>query len=86
LEAEFNSFEGRNEDANEGYISAIGLAQSAKFKSEEGLAAELAGFHSKKIGDRNKARSYFDLAKQCYSEWGSQMKVDYIDRHLEMLG
>jgi len=31
------------------------------------------------------ALSYFNQAKQCYIQWGSQMKVDVITRELSNL-
>jgi len=83
LEAEFFSLEGRDEDAKHSYAAAITSARCSRFIHEQGLACELAGCHYKKIGDHKCARAFFDRAKQHYSEWGSQMKVDSITRQLE---
>ena len=49
------------------------------------LACELAGNHYKKIGDNKSALGFFNQAKQCYTEWGSQMKVEVINKQLLLL-
>jgi tetratricopeptide (TPR) repeat protein len=85
LEAENYSFNNKHEEAKASYAAAIASAHSSGFIHEEGLALELAGFHYKKIGDHENAQSLFNQAKQCYAEWGSQVKVDSITRQLETL-
>ena len=67
------------------YAAAIDSARSSGFIHEQGLACELAGYHCKKIFDLRNARSFFDQAKECYTEWGSQMKVDSVTRQLRSL-
>lgn len=86
LDAELSSYEGRNEDANSLYAAAILSARASRFIHEQGLACELAGFHYKKIGDLQRAFGFFNQAKLCYAEWGSEMKVNFINRHLTVLG
>ncbi|KAL7526795.1 LOW QUALITY PROTEIN: hypothetical protein ACHAXR_005057, partial [Thalassiosira sp. AJA248-18] len=83
LEAEKYSFDQENDAAKAAYATAISLARSSKFIHEQGLAAELAAFHFQKIGDNENAQVHFTQAKQCYAEWGSQMKVDSITCQLE---
>mmetsp|Transcript_7945 Transcript_7945/g.17919 ORF Transcript_7945/g.17919 Transcript_7945/m.17919 type:complete len:1329 (+) Transcript_7945:91-4077(+) len=83
LEAENFSFQGNNEEAKASYAAAITSARCSRFVHEQGLACELAGHHYKKIGNHRSAWSFYDQAKQCYAEWGSQMKVDGITRQLE---
>jgi len=83
LEAEIFSFRGHQDKANASYAAAIASACSSRFVHEQGLACELAGFHYKKNGDHQGAWSYFNQAKQCYTDWGSQMKVDSVTRQLE---
>lgn len=85
LDAENFSFDGKNEEAKAEYATAIALSRDAGSISDQGLAEETAAIHYKYIGDRESARAHFNLAKECYAEWGSQMKVDYINRQLEML-
>jgi len=82
LEAEIFSHEGKNEEAKVSYASAITFARSSRFIHEQGLACERAGFHCKKIGDNRSAWDFFNQAKQCYVDWGSQMKVDSITRQM----
>ena len=65
------------------YAAAISSACSSKFIHEQGLACELAGYHYKKNGDLSGARSFFEQAKKCYTDWGSQMKVDSVTHELE---
>ena len=86
LEAELFSYKGRNKDANSLYAAAIIASKSSKFIHEQGLACELAGFHYKKIGDLQRAWGFFNQAKLCYTEWGSEMKVECITRQLAVLG
>lgn len=82
LEAENHSHNGNNEDANAQYEEAISLARSHNFVHEQGLSAECAALHFKKIGDNEKAIRYFNEAIECYAKWGSQMKVDFITHQL----
>jgi len=84
LEAENFSFHGNHEEAKASYAAAITAARCSRFIHEQGLACELAGFHYKKIGDHVSAWSFFNQAKQCYADWGSQVKVDSINRQLEL--
>jgi hypothetical protein len=83
LEAEQFSFENNNQEAMLSYAAAIRSACSSRFIHEQGLACELAGYHCKKNGDFSGARNYFDQAKKCYTDWGSQMKLDSITQALE---
>ena len=78
LEAELFSFEGKKEEASASYAAAITASRSSRFVHELGLSCELAGFHYEKIGDLKRSWDFFNRAKQCYTEWGSQMKVDFI--------
>jgi hypothetical protein len=67
------------------YVASINSAKSSGFIHEQGLACELAGHHYKTAGDGDAAWSFFDQAKRCYTEWGSQLKMDSIDVQLESL-
>eukprot|EP00584_Thalassiosira_punctigera_P010333 CAMPEP_0172526094 /NCGR_PEP_ID=MMETSP1067-20121228/1094_1 /TAXON_ID=265564 ORGANISM="Thalassiosira punctigera, Strain Tpunct2005C2" /NCGR_SAMPLE_ID=MMETSP1067 /ASSEMBLY_ACC=CAM_ASM_000444 /LENGTH=1314 /DNA_ID=CAMNT_0013309531 /DNA_START=85 /DNA_END=4029 /DNA_ORIENTATION=- len=85
LEAGIFSHEGRNAEAKASYAAAITSARSSRFIHEQGLACEMAGFHYKKIGDYISARAFFVQAKECYAQWGSDVKVDSITNQLEIL-
>ena len=85
MEAENYSFNNQHEEAKASYAASIASARSSGFIHEEGLALELAGFHCNKIGDHKNALSFFAQAKQCYAEWGSQVKVDSISRQLDTM-
>ena len=85
LEAEQFSFQNRYSAAESSYAAAINSARSSGFIHEQGLACELAGYHFKKVSDLPSAWISFDQAKQCYVEWGSQMKVDSVSRQLRSL-
>ena len=85
LEAELSSYESRDEDANASYAAAILASRSSGFIHEQGLACELAGFHYKKMGDLQCAQDFFNQAILCYTEWGSEMKVDSITQQLGVL-
>jgi len=85
LEAEMFSFEGKDVDAKASYAAAITSSASSRFIHEQGLSCELAGLHYRKIGQLSAACNFLQRAKQCYAEWGSQMKVDCITTILESL-
>jgi len=85
LIAEEFSLNGNHDEAMSSYVASINSAKSSGFIHEQGLACELAGYHCKDVGDGDAAWSFFDQAKQCYTEWGSQMKTDSIDLQLESL-
>lgn len=53
--------------------------------SQEGLSCELAGHHYRRVGDVQRAACLFNHARQCYSEWGSNMKMKTIDRQLSKM-
>ena len=85
LEAEQFSFQKRNIKAQSSYAAAINSACFSGVIHEQGLTCELAGYHFKKVSDLPSAWISFEQAKQCYVEWGSQMKVDSVSRQLRSL-
>ncbi|KAL7543351.1 hypothetical protein ACHAXR_012671 [Thalassiosira sp. AJA248-18] len=85
LEAENFSFQGNHDEAKASYAAAITSARCSRFIHEQALACELAGFHYIKMGDLRSACGFLNQAKQCYAEWGSQIKVDSVTRQLENL-
>lgn len=85
LQAERFSMENQEAQSEKTYDDAIAAARDSKFIHEQGLACELAGLHYKYIGNKNRALELFEQAKQCYFEWGSQMKVDYIGHQINIL-
>jgi len=85
LEAELASFENRHEQAKWSYAAAILASRSSRFKHEVGLSCELAGHHYRRVGDVQRAACLFNHARQCYSEWGSNMKMKTIDRQLSKM-
>ena len=85
LEAEQLSIKNKVTEAHASFAAAIGSARTSGFIHEQGLACELAGYHCKRVNDFGNAWVLFNRAKQCYAEWGSQMKVDSISSQLESL-
>ena len=67
------------------YDSSIAHAKQSRFIHEEGLACEKAGLYCKKVQDYERARNYFNRARVCYSEWGSSVKVAFIQNELNNL-
>ena len=67
------------------YDAAISHAKQSRFIHEEGLACEKAGLYCKKVQDYGRAQSYFNQARACYSEWGSSVKVAFIQKELNNL-
>lgn len=78
-------YQNHHKKAKASYAAAISSARSSGFIHEQGLACELAGYHFKKIGDYRSACSSFEQAKQCYTEWGSQTKVESVTRQLDFV-
>ena len=85
LEAETFSLQGKDKRARLTYAAAIEAARASKFVHEEGLAYELAGLHHLKYRDTEKARELFLQAKECYTVWGSTMKVENIQSQIDLL-
>jgi hypothetical protein len=79
------SHEGKHDEAKASYVASISSAEASGFIHEQGLACELAGKHCKKVGDNSSAQNFFTQAKVCYTEWGSQMRVDSITSQLNFL-
>ena len=79
------SHEGKHDEAKASYVASINSAKASGFIHEQGLACELAGKHCKKVGDYGSAWTFFNQAKVCYTEWGSQMRVDSITSQLNSL-
>lgn len=82
LEAELCSFQRRDNIAIQNYNAAI---RASTYIHELGLAYESAGLHLKKRGNVVEALSYFHQAKECYTRWGSQMKVESIVEQMNRL-
>jgi len=83
LEAEMLSFERKHQEATYSYAAAINSSCSSGCVHEHGLACELAGYHYKKIGEAVTALDCFQKSKQCYTQWGCQMKVEFITQQIE---
>jgi len=75
----------KNDEAKIAYDAAIAASSSSKFIHEQGLACELAGFHYTRIEKYDTAREFFNQAKTCYNEWGSQMKVKHVTDQIVLL-
>lgn len=86
LQAELSSYKGKNGDAERSYAAAISSSDASSFIHEQGLSCELAGLHHKRNGDVPRACIFFRQAIQCYTKWGSNMKVESVTQQLGMLG
>ncbi len=85
LEAESFSSNGHNALAIKSYKAAIEASKSSRFIHEQGLACELAAIHCKKVKDFDTSLTYFQEAKACYEQWGSQPKVDAMIQHIAII-
>ena len=86
LEAEQTSITKRHmtTQAIDLYKASIECAKKSGFIHEQGLACEKAGFYFKNILDnKEKALEYFKQARECYEEWGSSMKVDFVQKEID---
>ena len=85
LEAEMHSLNNYPDKARISYDAAIKAAQSSKFIHELGITYEFASLHFLKYKDYENAQKLLDQAKNCYVEWGSQVKVDQINSQMEKI-
>lgn len=85
LQAEIYHREDKLDKSKEAYYAAIASAKKSKFIHEEGLACEKAACHFKKIGDTSEALKLFSQARDCYANWGSEVKVNDIDKQILQL-
>eukprot|EP00984_Skeletonema_dohrnii_P035066 scaffold34603_cov158-Skeletonema_dohrnii-CCMP3373.AAC.4 len=67
------------------YDASIASAKKSGFIHEQGLACEKAGFYFMRVKNKEKALEYFQQARECYKEWGSSIKVDFIQKELDGL-
>ena len=67
------------------YIASIEAAKNSGFIHEQGLACEKAALYFMKVKEEEKAFQYFQQARECYEEWGSDVKVNYIQKKLDCL-
>lgn len=67
------------------YNASISSAKKSGFIHEQGLACERAGFHCMREKNNAKALEYFKQARECYEEWGSNMKVEFIQKEMDNL-
>ncbi len=67
------------------FNAAISAARSSKFIHEQGLACELAALHCLKHEDIEDATNLFQQARECYTEWGSQVRVELVTKQLNKL-
>jgi len=82
LVAEQQSLSDDHRNAIKLYDASIKSARKSGFIHEQGLACEKAGFYYKRYGAVHKALDYFKQARECYEEWGSSMKGDFIQNEL----
>jgi len=83
LEAEMLSSTGKKDKARVSFNAAISAAKSSKFVHEQGLACELAAFHCLRYGDNDRALHLFQQAQDCYTKWGSEVKVESIKQQIK---
>ena len=85
LEAEQQSLRQTHRKAVPLYEAAIESAKKSGFIHEQGLACEKAAFYFMRLKNKEKALEYFQQARECYFQWGSFVKVDFIQKELDGL-
>lgn len=85
LQAEHFSIDENDHAARAAYAASIEASRTSKFVHETGLACEFAGRHCERFDDAESAVNFFIQAKQCYADWGSQMKVDLMECSISRL-
>ena len=84
LEAEKLSHEGKRDEAEAAYVSAIEASRKARFVHEEGLACELAAAHYLRNGTEDgRRRGLLQQALQCYKTWGCKPRVNHIVKMID---
>lgn len=83
LEAEKQSMRQTHRKAIPMYEESIECAKKSGFIHEQGLACEKAAFYFKRVKNNEKAKEYFTQARECYEEWGSLVKVGFIQKELD---
>ncbi len=85
LEAEKQSLQKQHWRAIDLYDASIASAKRSGFIHEQGLANEKAGFYFMRVSNKEKALEYFQQARECYQEWGSSMKMAFIQKELDSM-
>lgn len=85
LEAERVSLRENHFKAMQLYDDSIASAKESGFIHEQGLAYERAGFYLLRKNQKEKALEYFKRARECYEEWGSNVRVDVILKELNTI-
>jgi hypothetical protein len=85
LEAEQQSQRQNHRKSVDLYIASIEAAKNSGFIHEQGLACEKAALYFMKVKEEEKALQYFQQARECYEEWGSDVKVDYVQKKMDSL-
>lgn len=85
LEAEMHSFKNKADEAKTKYSAAVAAFRAARYVHEQGLTCERAGFHYIRINKPETALDFFHQAKECYIQWGSDVKVDFITQQISRL-
>ncbi|KAK1746792.1 putative AAA ATPase [Skeletonema marinoi] len=67
------------------YDESIESARKSGFIHEQGLACEKAGNYCKDVLNMEKALEYLNQARECYEKWGSDVKVAFIQKELDVL-
>ena len=67
------------------YDESITSAKNGKLIHEQGLACEKAALYFRRENDVQNALKYFNQAKQCYEEWGSTTRVNFIQQQIDSL-
>jgi tetratricopeptide (TPR) repeat protein len=85
LEAEIASIQKNHIKALEKYTCAIALSKDSGFIMETGLGYERAAKELVRMGDYQRASTYFEEAVKCYEQWGSPLKVKHLRREMESI-
>mmetsp|Transcript_14638 Transcript_14638/g.32181 ORF Transcript_14638/g.32181 Transcript_14638/m.32181 type:complete len:1260 (-) Transcript_14638:9-3788(-) len=84
LEAEKLSHEGKIEEAEAAYLSAIEASRKARFVHEEGLVCELAAAHYlRNYTEDVRHRGLLQQALECYKTWGCKPRVEHVVKMID---
>ncbi|KAL3760940.1 hypothetical protein ACHAWU_009619 [Discostella pseudostelligera] len=79
LESEMHSLEAEDEEAQSSYTAAISASANMCDRACFGSG------HYTRINQPEIALEFFRQAKDCYAQWGSEMKVEFITKQMSLL-
>lgn len=85
LQAELASVQGQRDKAAEKYLAALAMNNFTGVLGLLAVTYERAALHFTFVGDKTRARQYYDGACRTYEEWGATVKVRALKEHVSAI-